>query len=565
MNQKINFKLWKPLWSVAHLYWFSAEKWGAISLLILIIILSLIVSGLLVIVAIFLGDITSALVAQDSQRFQQSLLIFIGVIVIGTLASSFKIYCQAKLSLYWRRWLTGYFLNSYLDRSNFYWIRECSEIDNPDQRISEDIKTFTQQSTILFSTLLDSILQLIAFTGTLWTISHFLMTFLVSYSVIGTVFAALFFGRILVGINFEKLQKEADFRYGLIHIRDQAESIAFYQGQGQELNQAWNRFSHVFRNFKHLIQWQLYLGIFQNGYQYLTFVVPGLILAPQIFSGELEVGIVTQAGTAFKTILIALTLMISQLNKLSILAATINRLDKLKQLMINAPPLNTETTQIKIIESDHLACQNLTINTPDNQKTIIKNLSFSVYPNQNLLIIGSSGVGKSSLFRAIAGLWTSGSGVIYRPKRSDLLFLPQHPYLFPGSLRDQLIYPQNSFVVSDDQLYQILQKANLLKVLERFQGLETIADWSKILSRGEQQRIAFARLFLYQPSYAFLDEATSALDLENEARLYQELQALKITYISISHRMELLKYHQEHLKLEKVQSIDRLATRERIL
>ena len=548
--KKINLKLLKQLWSVAHLYWLSSEKWGAIFLLVVIIILSIIVSGLLVAVAIFLGEITSALVAQDTQRFQQALLIFVGVIVIGTLCGSFKVYCQAKLSLYWRRWLTHYFLNSYLKNSTFYYISEYSKIDNPDQRISEDLKTFTQQSIILFSILLDSVLQLIAFTGTLWTISQFLMTFLVSYSLIGTLFATLFFGRILVGINFEQLQREADLRYGLIQIREQAESIAFYQGQHQEFNQVWNRFNLVFSNFKHLIQWQLYLNLFQNSYQYLTFIVPGLILAPKIVSGELEVGVVTQAGTAFKTILIALTLMIAQLDKLSVLGATINRLDQLKQTIITANTFNSDQTEIKIIESSELACQNLTLQTPDHQRTIIKNLSFSVSSGENLLIIGASGVGKSSLLRAISGLWTSGSGVIYRPKREDILFLPQRPYVFQSSLREQLLYPQTEREIADEKLYHLLHKVNLSNLVEKWEGLNKIADWSKILSMGEQQRLAFARLFLYQPDYAVLDEATSALDLKNEELLYQELQAFNITYISVSHRMTLLKYHQNVLKLE---------------
>jgi ABC-type uncharacterized transport system fused permease/ATPase subunit len=548
--KNINLKLLKKLWSVTHLYWLSSEKWGAILILVLIIILSIIVSGLLVAVAIFLGEITSALVAQDTQRFQQALLIFVGVIVIGTLCGSLKVYCQAKLSLYWRRWLTHYFLNTYLENSTFYLISESSEIDNPDQRISEDIKTFTQQSVILFSILLDSVLQLIAFTGTLWTISQFLMIFLVSYSLIGTLFATLFFGRILVGINFEQLQREADLRYGLIHIREQAESIAFYQGQNQEFNQVWNRFKLVFSNFKSLIQWQLYLNLFQNSYQYITFIVPGLILAPQIVSGELEVGIVTQAGTAFKTILIALTLMIAQLDKLSILGATINRLEQLKTLITTSPIRNSDQRKIKIVESSHIACENLTLQTPDHQRTILKNLSFSVYSGENLLIIGASGVGKSSLLRAISGLWKSGSGVIYRPKRDNILFLPQRPYVFQSSLRYQLLYPQVERDISDEKLYYILQKVNLSKLLEEWEGLNKIADWSRILSTGEQQRLAFARLFLYQPDYAVLDEATSALDLNNEALLYQELQAFNITYISVSHRMTLLQYHQSLLKLK---------------
>jgi ABC-type uncharacterized transport system fused permease/ATPase subunit len=293
------------------------------------------------------------------------------------------------------------------------------------------------------------------------------------------------------------------------------------------------------------------LGLFQHSYQYITFIIPGLILAPQIVSGQLEIGVVTQAGTAFKTILIALTLMIAQLNKLSILAATINRLDKLKQTIKAVNNLSSKPTQIEIdiIESSQLACQNLTLKTPDGQRTIIKNLSFSVSPQENLLIIGASGIGKSSLLRAIAGLSKSGSGVIFRPKREEILFLPQRSYVFESSLRDQLLYPQLKSSISDEKLYEILQKVNLLNSVKTIEDLNKIADWSRILSMGEQQRLAFARLFLYQPNYAVLDEATSALDVKNEELIYQQLKALNITYISVSHRMNLLKYHKEILKL----------------
>ncbi|MBG1261722.1 ABC transporter ATP-binding protein/permease, partial [Nostoc commune] len=357
MLHHFNYRLIRQFWRVTKLYWLSQHRWKAVALLLLLLCLSLLGTGLLIAVSIFLGEIESSLAAADKNRFFQAVSIFLGVLFIGVPIISLKVYIQGKLNLFWRQWLTDYFLNQYFYQQNFYRLTAYSEIDNPDQRIAEDIQNFTQQWLYFAIVISDSILQLIGFSGLLWGISQPLMVFLIVYAIAGTVLTTIAFGRILVGINLEQLKREADFRYGLIRIRDNAEAIAFYQGEVVESQELWQRFLGVFSNFTRLIRWQLGLDLFQNSYQYITFLLPTLVLAPQILSGELEIGVSAQAGVAFRSILIALGLIVSQFEQLSALAAAVTRLDELQTVMhqnstrpIAHPPL-TKATQV--IKSPH--------------------------------------------------------------------------------------------------------------------------------------------------------------------------------------------------------------------
>ncbi|MEA5617549.1 ABC transporter ATP-binding protein/permease [Cronbergia sp. UHCC 0137] len=546
MSNQFNYRLLSQFWRIGQLYWLSPRKCPAILLLFFLLCLSLFGTLVTVGLSIFLSELESSLAAVDSNRFLQAVVIFIGILLIGVPILALKVYLQSQLSLSWRQWLTEYFLNKYLDQRNFYALTTTTDIDNPDQRIAEDIQNFTQQSLYFALVLCDSILLLIGFSGVLWRIAPALMIFLIIYAVIGTVFTTIVFGRTLVGINFEQLKREADFRYGLIRVRDHAEAIAFYQGQAAESQEIWQRFLRVFSNFTHLIRWQLGLDLFQNSYQYITFLLPTFILAPQILAGELEIGVSAQAGVAFRSILIALGLIVSQFEQLSNLAAAVTRLDELQNSIEKIQ--NPSQTELNRVEDSCISFQNVTLHTPNYQKILIQDLSFTVPLGESLLITGKSGVGKTSLLRALAGLWQSGTGTITYPK-SHILFLPQRPYMILGSLREQLIYPQPNTTISENELLQILQQVNLTDLVERFNGLDSITEWGRVLSIGEQQRLAFARLLLQSPQYAILDEATSALDETNQTLLYQQLQKTDITYISVGHRSSLRSFHHWILEL----------------
>ncbi|MDB9529361.1 ABC transporter ATP-binding protein/permease [Oscillatoria sp. CS-180] len=570
---------WQHIWPVLRAYWVSREKWGAWGLLLLLVVILLIRTGLQVLFLIFGGELTSALAAQDRDRFVQALFIFLGVLAVGVPFASLSGYLGAELGLYWREWLTRRYLHRYLDDAQFYQLRLQGRVDNPDQRLEADIRTLTQESLRFLMIGLESVFQLIGIAGVLWAISQPLTVFLVVYSVVGTAIATFFFGRMLVGINYEQLRREADFRFGLARIRENAEAIALYRGETPELRQSWQQFLSAFYNFKRLIRWQLGLNLFQNHYRYATFVIPGLILAPRLFAGELEIGNVTQAGAAFSLMLGALALIVLQMQQLTNLAAAAQRLGQLDYALKQAHPSSPSgsLTYIQRQPGDAIALHHLTIQTPDGQTTLVRDLSVSVPNQQHLLIVGPSGVGKSSLLRAIAGLWQIGSGTITAPTPSDMMFLPQRPYLIQGSLRQQLLYPagavspsqvvskdplsnrnsgdraqesaRNVSQISDDVMIAVLKQVNLTELLERWGGLDGGIEEIQTLSGGEQQRLAFARLLLKSPHYALLDEATSALDLSNEAQLYEALQSTKTTFISVGHRSSLRPYHQHVLEM----------------
>ena len=555
--QRFNFKIFKKFWRIAKLYWWGKEKKGALGLLALLGVLLVAYTQLSVVLNTQQGAIISSLSAKDQPRFWQTIWTFLGVLVIYVPLFAGFSYIQNKLGLFWRRWLTNHFLSKYFSDRSFYNLSNFNnDIDNPDQRIAEDIRSFTQDSLVFLLVIIQSVLQVIAFSGVLWIISPKLVFFLIIYALFGTLVTTGFFGKVLIKLNFEQLKKEANFRFGLIRIRENAESIAFYRGEDQEKHQIINLFNYVFNNFNLLILWQeLYLGLFVNSYEFITYIIPAIIVAPSVFSGDFEVGKVTEAQGAFFRIFYSLNIIVSRFQSLTNFAAGVNRLDSFYEYLendkLNHSLQKIEQPKIDFIENGRLEISHLTLQTPNYQRTLFKDISLRLKSGEGLLIMGASGCGKSSLLRAIAGLWNSGTGSIIHPQSTEILFLPQKPYMILGTLRDQLIYPNTNIEISNEELETILNQVNLSDLASRFGGFETEKDWGDVLSLGEQQRIAFARILITNPTYTILDEATSALDVKNEERLYQHLKETKTTYISVGHRPTLKKYHQMMLQISE--------------
>lgn len=557
---RLNFKGFQQFWMIAKPYWVGDEKWQARGLLLGVVLCLLAYTGLSVVLNNKRGVLISSLSAQDEPRFWQTVIIFIAVLVIyAPLLAGYR-YLRDRLSLQWRRWLTQRFVDNYFhDRAYYNLHISNTEIDNPDQRIAEDVRSFTQESLTFLLVLVESVLSVIAFSGVLWGISKPLVLFLVLYALIGTIVTTFVFGKPLVRLNFEQLKKEADFRFSLVRIRENAEAIAFYRGEEQESKQIQHRFMEVFDNVKRLLIWELNLNVLTNAYEFIPFILPALVVAPAIFAGEMEVGKVSEAQGAFVRVFFSLNVVVARFQALTTFGAGINRLysfaEFLEQKEASLPSNASESKPtIQAVEADRVAVEHLTLQTPNLQRTLIADLSVQLPTKQGLLVMGPSGCGKSSLLRAIAGLWNSGTGTIVRPEPAQILFLPQRPYMVLGTLRDQLLYPNTHLEVDDQQLKQVLEQVNLADLDERLGGFDAEQDWSDVLSLGEQQRLTFARLLLNKPNYAILDEATSALDQGNEERLYQHLQAIGTTFLSVGHRPTLVNYHQCVLELSQDQT-----------
>jgi len=545
---RFDWQLLRKFWAIAKLYWQSSEKRGAWVLLVLLGILSLSVSGLNVAISFVGRFFQNALVAKNQPEFWRYLFIYAGVFVVGTPIVVIYRFVNRKLGIYWRQWLTGHFLEKYFSNRAYYEINADDKVDNPDQRIADDVRSFTVTSLSFLLIIIGNAIDLISFSGILWSISVPLTLVLVGYSILGTI-GTLLLGKRLIKLNFDQLRYEGNFRYGLVHVRDNAESIAFYGGEEQEFQQIRNRFRDVFRNFNLLIGWQRNVDFFTTGYGYLTIIVPTVVVAPMFFRGEIDFGAITQASFAFRQILEALSIIVNQIEQITAFSAGVNRLAVFTDtLETNSLTQQDNTRKIDVVEEDRLSLDRLTLQTPGGKQVLIQDLSLVVEPGQGLLVVGPSGTGKSSLLRAIAGLWNTGTGRLGRPGLVEMMFLPQRPYMLLGTLREQLLYP-GGLEVSDRQLEMVLAQVNLADLPERVGGWDMELDWDDLLSLGEQQRLAFARLLLQKPRYAILDEATSALDLTNEENLYRQLQHLGVTYLSVGHRASLRSYHDRVLEL----------------
>ena len=523
------------------------------------VVLLLILSGVVGLTQLFVSyagrNFITSLTQRDSAGFYKNLWVYLGTFALAIPVGVFYRYCAERLALLWRCWLTNILVSRFFFNRAYYRLRNSDRVDNPDQRISEDVRSFTTGVLGYLLTAINSGVTLCAFMGVLFTISWKLPLVLVIYAGAGTALSILI-GKRLVGLHFQQYQKEANFRYALVRVRDNAESIAFFRGEKREQGDLMSRFGRVVENTLRIIGWNRTLGFFTNGYNYLALIVPLLVVGPMFMQRRIEYGVVTQAEGAFAQVLMALSVIVAQFEGLSSFAAAIKRLGDLWDELDEYDIEDSHAERDQAIEVNEnargLRLNDLTIQTPGRKKTLTRGLTFALPPGRSVLIMGESGAGKSSLLRTIAGLWQSGSGSIERPNINRLIFLPQRPYLVQGTLREQLVYPRSEESVDDRRIIEALDKVNLSEMLRRVEGdLGRIEDWTNILSLGEQQRISFARIFLNKPQIAFLDEATSALDEPNERLLYRNLLETGISFVSVGHRSTLKEFHDFLIVLDR--------------
>ncbi len=535
-------------------------RWLPWLLLGAIILLILVINGINVGISFIARNIDNALVAYKQDEFWKIVAIYAFCLVLALPIRAIQSYLVPKLGVLWRQWLTGRLMNHYLSDRAYYVLNpndeSIEEIDNPDQRISQDTDSFTAQSLGFTVGVFEALLTFFSFIIVLWTISKDLALVLLGYSVLGTTLIVIA-GRRLVYLRNLQLKLEANFRYGLVHIRDNAEAIAFYQGEQVELEEAERRLGGAISNFDRLIVWEAMISVIQRSYDYFSRFLPWIVIAPLYFSKNVDFGVFGQAGIAFSQVFFSVSFIVNNIEQLAQFSASISRLESFQgkvnaiaseaasssEQKADAPPLSSPAVDAIVVKDADLV-------PPRSQRTLIRDLNLTVDSQQRLLVVGPSGCGKTSLLRLLSGLWPATTGSVKRPPTSELLFIPQKPYMLLGSLREQLCYPQPPERFSDSQLRHALAEVRLSELVTRYPDLGVKEDWPRLLSLGEQQRLAFARLLLNSPRFVVLDEATSALDVATEKRLYELLVARDLAFVSVGHRPTLTAYHNTVLELD---------------
>ncbi|HQS03025.1 MAG: ABC transporter ATP-binding protein [Halothiobacillus sp. 24-54-40] len=573
--RRFNRAFFATVWALAKPYFMHSEdRWKARGFLLAIIATTLLLVTINLQITDWYNRFYNALQNYDQPGFWKLLGEF-ALLAFGAIALSvYQTYLSQLLDLRWRRWLTGDYLARYLSAQTYYHMEVFQRgQDNPDQRIADDLNMFSQLTTSLFTGILSSVANLVAFVGLLWVLSskvvipwggaeHHIPGFLVWVALIYAVawtWVAAKVGNPLIWLNFNQQRLQADFRFSLVRLRENSEAVAFYGGEHKEQALFTDRFDRVFDNYKRLILRQKRFNWFSSYFSQVAVILPFLAAAAAYFTKAVPLGFLMQVSSAFGNVQSAFAYIAQSYDNFAQWHAVVDRLHGFRRQVAAVETLHENQEQIHRVplaqnETATLSVRGLSILLP-NGHTLINHLNLTVLPGEHLLIMGQSGAGKSTLLRGLAGIWPFGRGQVALPVGASTLFLPQRPYLPLGTLRDVLLYPQAANTTADDILLEILAQVGLPALGDL---LDAIEPWPQILSLGEQQRIAMARIILQQPQLVFMDEATSALDEPSEQALYQLIFKLMptLTVVSVGHRATLRALHERRWVLDNAQLLE---------
>lgn len=558
---KFDKQFFGEFWQLTKPFWASEQKWRAMLLLALATLCVFAEVRATVAINLFYKDLFDALQNFNKSALPSLVLTFSIAVGVLILAFGYRSYFSGLLSIRWREWLTKHYLSAWLHNHTYYNLQILNKkIDNPDQRIADDIARFTSTTVNLFTDLLRSVLTLVTFSFILWQISAsfqipigsnssitiygYLFWCALIYAIIGTWLTNTL-GSSLANFDYQQERNNANFRFGLMRVRETSEQIALQKGHITERHILNKTFKPIVDNFLDIIRLQKNLLFFSNGYKYLSYIVGIVIGLPLFFSQKIHLGGLMQVTGAFDNVVVALSLFVSSFILLADWRATIYRLTEFKIMMGEAANVKKDIIFTPSTH-EHLSINNLDLKLPCGTK-LISDLNLTIKSSEKVLITGHSGIGKSVFLRTLAGIWPHGEGEIHLPHNKQIMFLSQKPYLPLGTLRDTLLYPtQNK--IEDQKLESILAFCGLEKLIPK---LMVTQNWSHELSLGEQQLVSFARLFLQKPDWIFLDEATSALDELNEIKIYKHLVTLlpDATIVSVGHRSSLNQFHGRKVEL----------------
>lgn len=561
--KQFNRTFFRDLWSIVKPYWWhSEERWMARVLLLAIVLLNLLMVYISYRITEWYNTFWNALQKYDAPDAWHQLLVFFILVIPYIIAAVYQTYLTQMLQIRWRQWLTKRYVDAWLSRGTYYQMQVLGDgTDNPDQRISQDLATFSSQTLNFVIGVISSVTTLAAFLAMLWTLSAqvaipwhgakivipgYLVWAAVLYSVCGTVLTAVV-GRRLIHLNFNQERFNADFRFSLVRLRENSESIAMYRGEAQERRHLLARFANVFRNFWQIMRRTKRLNWWVSGYGQAAVIFPVLVSMPAYFAKVIQIGSIMQISSAFGQVQGALSFIVNSYTDLASWHAVVDRLRFFQQAMDKINSIREKHANIVRHDGTALRLRGLNVRLPGGRQ-LVAGLNLELAPGGRLLVMGASGSGKSTLMRTLAGIWPFGEGTVELPERESVLFMPQKPYLPLGTLREALLYPFGSPGTSDAQLASALDHAGLP---ELFDLRDESRMWAHVLSLGEQQRLAFGRIFLQRPAWVFMDEATSAIDEPAEGQLYRTLMDLlpQTAIVSVGHRSSLLAFHDARLVL----------------
>jgi vitamin B12/bleomycin/antimicrobial peptide transport system ATP-binding/permease protein len=506
----------------------SEVRAKALALLAILVLLLLSTSGLNVLNSFVARDFMTAIEHRDRGGFLHEAALYVGVFAASTIAAVIFRFTEERLGLLWREWLTRRSVRFYLSDRSYHRLNLGDGIANPDQRIAEDVRTFVTMTLSLLLMWLNGTLTILAFAGVLWGISRPLFLVGLAYAAAGSLVTVLL-GRPLLRLSYAQADREANFRSDLLHVRENADAVALLHGERQLQGRLFRRIDALVENLKRIIAVNRNVGFFTTGYNYMIQIIPALMVAPRFIQGQADFGIITQSAIAFSQLLGAFSLVVTQFQVISSYAAVVARLSALREAMERAP--SAKSAGIGVTESDRrLAYERVTLRSPADERPLVRELSLSVPSGARLLVRGDEATAAAALLRATAGMWAGGEGVIVRPEPDGVVFLPERPYLPPGTLREALT---GACSRSDDEVREALLALGLEEIVARAGGLDVEKDWQGLLSLREQHLMSVAHVLLTKPCFVFLERIGKTLGADGLAEVLRALSQRGIGCVTI--------------------------------